>query len=86
MADIYIQSVTITPNPVAVNGKVKIAVEIYTLYPALDLYPASNLYPGADLFTHIALRRINGAEASEWYQPFDSVGEETRSPVKSSSV
>ena len=51
MADIYIQSVTITPNPVAVNGKVKIAVEIYTLYPALDLYPASNLYPGADLFT-----------------------------------
>ena len=35
MADIYIQSVTITPNPVAVNGKVKIAVEIYTLYPAI---------------------------------------------------
>ena len=58
MADIYIQSVTITPNPVAVNGKVKIAVEIYTLYPALDLYPgadlftlcpATNIYPGADI-------------------------------------
>ena len=31
MADIYIQSVTITPNPVAVNGKVKIAVR-YILY------------------------------------------------------
>ena len=24
--------------------------------------------------SHIALRRLNGEEASEWYQPFDSVG------------
>ncbi len=48
---IYIQSVSITPNPVAAGGKIKIAVEIYTLLPALDLYPAANLYPGADLFT-----------------------------------
>ena len=26
-----------------------------------------------ETLSHIALRRINGAEASEWYQPFDSV-------------
>ena len=48
---IYIQAVSITPNPVNAGGKIKIEVEIYTLLPTLTLYPASNLYPGADLFT-----------------------------------
>ena len=34
MADsIYIQSVSITPNPVTAGGKIKIEVEIYPLYP-----------------------------------------------------
>lgn len=51
MAGIYIKSVQITPNPVQTNGKFKIEVEIYTLFPAADLYPALDLYPGADLFT-----------------------------------
>lgn len=51
MAGIYIKSVQITPNPVQVNGKFKIEVEIYTLFPAADLYPALDLYPGDDLFT-----------------------------------
>ena len=49
--EIYIRSVTFTPNPVEVNKQYKIEVEIYTLFPAADLYPALNLYPGADLFT-----------------------------------
>lgn len=30
-------------------------------------------YGMTETLSHIALRRINGAEASEWYQPFDSV-------------
>ena len=30
-------------------------------------------YGMTETFSHIALRRINGDEASEWYQPFDSV-------------
>ncbi len=51
MDEIYIQSVTITPNPVQVKGSYKIEVEIYTVFPALNLYPATDLYPGADLFT-----------------------------------
>ena len=51
MADsIYIQSVSITPNPVTAGGKIKIEVEIYTLCPQTTLYPASTLYPGEDLF------------------------------------
>ena len=29
-------------------------------------------YGMTETLSHIALRRINGAEASEWYQPFDS--------------
>ena len=50
MADsIYIQSVSITPNPVTAGGKIE--VEIYTLYPQTTLYPATTLYPGEDLFT-----------------------------------
>ena len=48
---IYIQAVSITPNPVNAGGKIKIEVEIYTLLPTLTLYPAEDLYPGADLFT-----------------------------------
>ena len=48
---IYIQAVSITPNPVNAGGKIKIEVEIYTLLPALSLYPDEDLYPGADLFT-----------------------------------
>lgn len=51
MAEIYIHAVSITPNPVQTKGTVKIEVEIYTLFPALDLYPATDLYPGEDLFT-----------------------------------
>ena len=30
-------------------------------------------YGMTETLSHIALRRINGEEASEWYQPFDSV-------------
>ena len=30
-------------------------------------------YGMTETLSHIALRRINGREASEWYQPFDSV-------------
>mgnify|MGYP002711111902 FL=1 len=30
-------------------------------------------YGMTETLSHIALRRINGKEASEWYQPFDSV-------------
>ena len=30
-------------------------------------------YGMTETLSHIALRRINGAEASDWYQPFDSV-------------
>ena len=30
-------------------------------------------YGMTETLSHIALRRINGAETSEWYQPFDSV-------------
>lgn len=30
-------------------------------------------YGMTETLSHIALRRINGAKASEWYQPFDSV-------------
>lgn len=30
-------------------------------------------YGMTETLSHIALRRINGAEASEWYRPFDSV-------------
>ena len=48
---IYIQAVSITPNPVNAGGKIKIEGEIYTLLPTLTLYPAEDLYPGADLFT-----------------------------------
>lgn len=50
MAELYIQSVTITPNPVTTKAQFKIEVEIYTLFPAADLYPALDLYPGEDLF------------------------------------
>jgi len=49
--DIYIQSITLTPNPVQTGAQVVIEVEIYTLYPATNLYPAVDLYPGADIFT-----------------------------------
>ena len=52
MADsIYIQSVSITPNPVTAGGKIKIEVEIYpgedlfTLHPDTDLYPSKDIYP-----------------------------------------
>ena len=51
MAELYIQAVTITPNPVNVKAQFKIEVEMYTLFPAAALYPALDLYPGADLFT-----------------------------------
>lgn len=50
MEELYIQSVTITPNPVQTNAQFKIEVEIYTLFPAVDLYPALDLYLGDDLF------------------------------------
>lgn len=50
MAELYIQSVTITPNPVQTDAQFKIEVVIYTLFPALDLYPTLDLYPGEDLF------------------------------------
>ena len=51
MAEIYIESVAMTPNPVQTGTQFKIEVVIYTLYPATDLYPAQDLYPGMDLFT-----------------------------------
>ena len=50
-SELYIRSITITPNPVTVKTQYKIEVEIYTLFPTADLYPALDLYPGADLFT-----------------------------------
>lgn len=51
MADtLYIQSVSISPNPVSVKAQFKIEVEIYTLFPAAALYPELDLYPGSDLF------------------------------------
>ena len=50
MAELYIQAVTITPNPVNVKAQFKIEVEMYTLFPAAALYPALDLYPGDDLF------------------------------------
>ena len=50
MADLYVQSITITPNPVTVKAQYKIEVELYTLFPAAVLYPALDLYPGDDLF------------------------------------
>lgn len=31
-------------------------------------------YGMTETLSHIALRRLNGEEANEWYQPFDSVG------------
>lgn len=31
-------------------------------------------YGMTETLSHVALRRLNGEEASEWYQPFDSVG------------
>lgn len=31
-------------------------------------------YGMTETLSHIALRRLNGEESSEWYQPFDSVG------------
>ena len=45
MAELYIQAVTITPNPVNVKAQFKIEVEMYTLFPAAALYPALDLYP-----------------------------------------
>lgn len=51
MAELCIQSVTITPNPVVTKAQYKIEVEIYTLFTAADLYPALDLYPGEDLFS-----------------------------------
>lgn len=48
---LYIESITITPNPVQTGAQFKIEVVIYTLFPRIDLYPANNLYPGADLLT-----------------------------------
>lgn len=35
---------------------------------------AWSTYGMTETLSHIALRRLNGEEASEWYQPFDSVG------------
>lgn len=49
MEEIYIESVTITPNPVIIGTECKIEVEIYELFPALELYPANDQYPGADI-------------------------------------
>ena len=43
----------------------------------LKSFPANiaiwSTYGMTETLSHIALRRINGDEASEWYQPFDSV-------------
>lgn len=50
MAELYIQAVMITPNPVNVKAQFKIEVEMYTLFPAAALYPALDLSPGVDLF------------------------------------
>lgn len=47
MAELYIQSVTITPNPVQTGGQFKIEVEFYALYPSTDSYPGSDTYPGS---------------------------------------
>ena len=35
--------------------------------------PVWSTYGMTETLSHIALRRLNGAEAGEWYKPFDSV-------------
>lgn len=50
MASLYIESITLTPNPAFVSDDIMIAVEIYTLFPSENLYPSEDLYPGAELF------------------------------------
>lgn len=47
MAEICIESVTITPNPVQAGAKYKIEVEIYALYPSSETYPGTDTYPGS---------------------------------------
>lgn len=44
--------------------------ELQTLLGNIAIW---STYGMTETLSHIALRRINGAEASEWYQPFDSV-------------
>ena len=48
-----------------------------SLEKELQAFPGNiaiwSTYGMTETLSHIALRRINGAEASEWYQPFDSV-------------
>lgn len=44
--------------------------ELKALPGNIDIW---STYGMTETLSHIALRRINGAEASEWYQPFDSV-------------
>ena len=63
MADLYIQSVKITPNPVTTKAQFKIEVEIYTLYPALDLYPGEDLFglfPQEEIFPGTNVYPIEG--------------------------
>ena len=37
-------------------------------------YAVWSTYGMTETLSHIALRRLSGAEASEWYEPFDGVG------------
>lgn len=47
MDDIYIESVTIQPNPVPAGTQFKIEVAFYALYPSDETYPGTETYPGA---------------------------------------
>lgn len=47
MAELCIESVTITPNPVQTKGRFKIEVEFYALYPSSETYPGQDTYPGS---------------------------------------
>ena len=47
MAEFYIQSVTISPNPVMAGAQFKIEVEFYALFPSSETYPGADAYPGS---------------------------------------
>lgn len=49
-AELCIEEVVITPNPVQVLEKILIQVKLYAVYPEENLYPETVLYPSEKLF------------------------------------
>ena len=47
-----------------------LAAELMTLPEEVAVW---STYGMTETLSHIALRRLNGPDASEWYHPFDSV-------------